>query len=1348
MSKSYSIALDIGTNSVGYAAVDENGKLLRYHKRPMYGSVIFDEAHTAADRRTSRSARRRLARKRNRTRELQDLVFADMEKIDPDFFHRMDESFLLPEDCRYDKLYLKLPKALFEDGSVSVGSYGADAPTIYHIRKALAESNKQADLRYVYLAMHHIIKYRGNFLMEGQQMVQLNAEEEMGQLLENLSDPDAEFPCRFHTEDGTAKAICEVLKHQSRSKSDRANEIIELLQPGKEAASKNAAKALANLLVGNVGSLKALLNYEETEPDEKVSFAKPDLNEETYLAVMSDDQAEVFRQMAQLYRWQLFADMLKHNRTISGMMVERYEKHGRDLQELKRWVRAYAPDQFEPLFRKDDNSKGYAAYTDHLRKPKEFKKNNLSRCTQEDFYKALKSVLESNKTAEAVKAAQPMLDAMKEPNGFLPLQRINLNGQIPNQVQAAELEKIIEHQGQFYPTLRENAEKILSLCTFRLPYYVGPLNTNSPFQQWLVRNETQKVHSWNFFEVVDQTETAMGFIQHLTNHCTYLPAEDVLPLHSLLYEEYLVLDELNRVQVKGKLICDAALKKRIMDELFATHKSVSKKEFAKWLRQNTTYEDVTENDITGTHEEEKFMANLRTRFDLQTHGFDINEHTIVMLEELVRWSTVFEDRSILEKLIEQKYPQITQEQLNFLKRKRYTGWGRLSRNLLDGIEGDYHGARTTVIAVMRETNDNLMRVLHSKEYHFQEGIEAFNQRECSGDIRYEEVADLPCSPALHRGIWTAVRIVRELVEHMHTHGDYQLRSIFLENTREETSDDQRKRTTSRLHQVEKAYANLAASSQDVGADCRAALKECQREKHLDDRQYLYFMQLGKSLYSGKPLDFENLAATTQIDHILPQCYIKDNSIENRALVLSGENQRKADSLVLDDSIRQAQRNWWRYLHKQGLIGNKKLKNLLRDTVTVEDKEKFIARQLVETSQMIQRVTDLFKAHYPDVRVRGIKAGLSSSLREQYSLYKIRELNNLHHGYDAFLAATIGTFVYNHMRWLDSEPSEQIRLQKIKEMYGGSFNGRFEHGMILAAFNRDQVDSETGEILRKKEDHIYYLKAVLGYRDGHVVYLKREKTGEMFNITRCRAGSSGAKIRLKGNLDTAKYGGFDSEKPAYIAAISYQNGKKRAAKLVNVPIYLAKAVEEKPQVLQEFLEKEYSQVQIIRPKILMNQRVAYEGSELMLGSCTESYNARELFLPMSYHALLYKICKTPWKLTPDDEPQLDALIDLLFEKLRKQYPIFGGPLKTLEGKKEDILALPLSRKAKFIMETMKITKASKDYAQYQLAVPELGIPYKGRLNSKLPNPQHLILIDQSITGLYEKRTKLWPDSEQL
>jgi CRISPR-associated endonuclease Csn1 len=40
----------------------------------------------------------------------------------------------------------------------------------------------------------------------------------------------------------------------------------------------------------------------------------------------------------------------------------------------------------------------------------------------------------------------------------------------------------------------------------------------------------------------------------MTNQCTYLPAEDVLPLCSLLFEEYQLLDELNRIRVNGKLL--------------------------------------------------------------------------------------------------------------------------------------------------------------------------------------------------------------------------------------------------------------------------------------------------------------------------------------------------------------------------------------------------------------------------------------------------------------------------------------------------------------------------------------------------------------------------------------------------------------------------------------------------------------------------------------------------------------------------------------------------------------------------------------------------------------------------
>lgn len=1351
MKEVYNIGLDIGTSSVGYAMTDEKGRLLRFHKRPTYGSVLFEEAQTAKERRQKRSARRRLARRRKRIKLLQALVAPDVCAADPAFFLRMNESFLWAEDSKYEKFYAKLPKALFVDGTVSVETL----PTIYHIRNELVKSTKQADIRYVYLAMHHIIKYRGHFLMEGQTLSDIGAEapQKMQELLELLTDPES-FVYGLVPAENAAKEICHTMENHSLRGMARKEQIQKLLYAGKKKESKEAAQALASLLLGYKGSLKALIGYEsQTDAPEKTSLgAIEGETEETYLAGMTEAQAEVFTRILELYRWQLFAEIRQNGQTISDTMVARYEKHGRDLEKLKAWVKAYQPDKFYALFRDDENAKGYAAYTDHLRKPKKFKKEKLQRCTQDEFYKVLKAMLTGNKDAEAAAAAQPMLEAIDEPNGFLPLQRINLNGQIPNQIQAEELVKILDAQGKYYPTLRENREKILSICTFRLPYYVGPLyqDKNSPFQKWIVRDMTQPAYPWNFFDVVNQTATAEGFIANLTNKCTYLPIEDVLPLHSLLYEEYLMLNELNRVRVKGNLIRDVQLKKRMMDELFAKNKSVSYKVFAKWLRQNSPYTDVTENDISGTQEPGKFTASLRTRYDLEKHGFTVNNQTTEQLETLVRWSTIFEDRSILKKLIQEKYPDITDTQLNFLVQRRYTGWGRLSEKLLTGVLGEYENQPATIMDVLRATNENFMQVLNNPQYHFQEKIakeRLMELGEPKEEIEYDEIRKLQVSPALKRGIWTAVRIVKELIEHQGCHPH----AIYLENTREETPDEKKQRTQSRLNQVEQMYKELAEdkTAEKVPSECWEVLKNCKDKKKLDDQQYLYLLQLGKSLYSGKPLDFDQLSATTEIDHILPRCYIVDNSIENRALVLSGENQRKADNLLLANSIRDSQRPWWNYLRQKGFMGEKKFKNLTRSVVSDEDKQGFIARQLVVTGQMVQCVTELFKRYYPDVHVSGIKAGLSSELREQYGLYKIRELNDMHHAYDAFLAATMGNFVERFMPWLDSESSAAIRFRKAQEARKDDDDNKVDlsskHGMILAKFSRDQVDADTGEIIRNAQQDICYLKAVWGYHDGHVVFLKRQKSGKITEASRYRAGHASAKLPLKKGMSCQRYGGFDSIKPAYIAAISYQKGKQRAGALVNVPIYLAEAIEKNPKVLVDYLEKDYPGVQIIRPKILMNQRIEYEGSELLLRSCSEMYNARELFIPTYLHHTLWKLYKAPKQLQPDDEKHLNTLISLLIEKMEKQYPIFNGVAKRMSVIDFDTLCF--QEKCIFIVETMKVMAVNGQYAMYKTALSRKELSdNQGRITNKVLNLSHITLIDQSITGLREKRTKLWPDSE--
>ena len=60
------IGLDVGSDSVGWAATDEEYNLCRIKGKTAWGARLFDAAHDAQERRQLRTARRRLARRKRR----------------------------------------------------------------------------------------------------------------------------------------------------------------------------------------------------------------------------------------------------------------------------------------------------------------------------------------------------------------------------------------------------------------------------------------------------------------------------------------------------------------------------------------------------------------------------------------------------------------------------------------------------------------------------------------------------------------------------------------------------------------------------------------------------------------------------------------------------------------------------------------------------------------------------------------------------------------------------------------------------------------------------------------------------------------------------------------------------------------------------------------------------------------------------------------------------------------------------------------------------------------------------------------------------------------------------------
>ena len=88
----YYLGLDLGTSSIGWAVTDEKYDILRFNKKFMWGTHLFDTGNTAAERRIFRTSRRRLKRKKNRIELLQALFSEEISKKDFGFFQRLKES--------------------------------------------------------------------------------------------------------------------------------------------------------------------------------------------------------------------------------------------------------------------------------------------------------------------------------------------------------------------------------------------------------------------------------------------------------------------------------------------------------------------------------------------------------------------------------------------------------------------------------------------------------------------------------------------------------------------------------------------------------------------------------------------------------------------------------------------------------------------------------------------------------------------------------------------------------------------------------------------------------------------------------------------------------------------------------------------------------------------------------------------------------------------------------------------------------------------------------------------------------------------------------------------------------
>ena len=1322
----YYLGLDVGTNSVGWAVTDHNYQVLRFNGNSMWGARLFDEAKDASSRRTNRTNRRRLARRNQRLLLLELLFSQEIAKSDPSFFVRMDESALWLDDktnktCKF---------SLFCDPGFSDKDYYKRYPTVYHLRYDLMTSTKPHDVRLVYLALHHIMKSRGHFLYDT--AAQDDAIRPVEQAFADLQDL---LKIDFDT---TLELAEPEVFFSALSRSDLGiNAKQKLLKEAWNGMSDKDApvnlSAAVDLLAGKSGvKLSALYNddsLDDAEPS-KVSLLN-DLEESfDALSTVLGNRIDLILQLKDVFDTALLARMLQGCSSLSEAKIALYNKNHADLRLLKAYVRRAAPEKFKEIFTlKREKLNNYAAYSGYKTRSGDHS------CKQEDYCKFLIGCKLPAPEPDD-KQMTRIFGEIKE-GVFLNKLRGPANGVIPYQLQRMELRAILKNASTYLPFLNERdedgnsvAEKIEKTFEFRLPYYVGPLNKKAG-SNWAVRfpgKEKEQVFPWNFKSVIDVESSAKAFMTNLIGRCTYT-GERVLPRDSLLYSEYMLLNEINPLNINGKPI-SVEMKQAIVHDLFMEQKRPVTKNNIRYYLLSRGYigKEVGKDDICGV--DDRIKTTLRSFHDFR----EILERTgdYEMVEDIILHILVFgSDRVMLKKWLRKHTHGLNEEDYNRICRLKYSDWGRLSgcflTEILSADPEEGTGEARSIMYMLRNSNRNLMQLL-SDQYSFAEQAEAHRRELVGGEQSLtDRLNEMYIAPAVRRSIRQTLRIVDEIVDIEKSVPE----KIFIEMARDSSKEMKGKRTESRKNKLLALYAKCKEES----AELLPMLEKEDDGRLRSDKLYLYYTQFGKCMYSGEPIDLDALMSGQgfDIDHIFPQSRIKDNSLENRVVVKNTLNREKTNIYPINADIRSKMKPYWDMLKELGMIGSKKYDRLVRGTPLTDDElASFVARQITETQQSTKALTVLLREKYGEAtRIVFSKAGNVSDFRHDFDMIKCREVNDLHHAKDAYLNIVVGN------------------------VYDTRFTKRFFENIRNENYSLNQVFSYNVTGAWKTGETIQTVRKFMAKNNPIITRMPREVKGQLFDLQLMPAGKG--QLQKKRGLDIDRYGGYNKLTGSFYFAVEHTVKNKRVRTIEPVYLYACKLYSADP-VAYAVTVLGLVDPRIICREIRADALLELNGNRMYISGrtgdsyvCEHAYQfavdrAREKYIKaLTKYAERCAGRREELPITAYDgisEKDNADLYRFFLDRMSKG--VYGRLLKNmkndLEENEEAFLAKTPYQQVLLLLEILKPFRSNAQNANLK---DLCGKGTVGRIteNKKLDAKESAYLIHQSVTGLFEVREDL-------
>lgn len=1451
----YAIALDLGTASVGWcAAFVKDYNLRKMNGKKTIGVRLFDKAEKAEKRREKRQARRQTARKKERIRQL-DLIFKnELNKEDKDFLKLNKYSWVSKEHNKTireenaDKKYEineRYIGGIYKKRDNTPKKY----PTAYHLRKHLIENKEEkADIRDIYRAIKHIIKHRGHFLSEYSvnSDTELNAEQRRKDILDCLKTCFAELRiCENNSSEQLIEEITNSLTDYESSKKYRKTDAIthieKLIANKKE---QDTAKNIIKAIFGdNKVEVKKFFNIDKEDFDDSgnnnIKFKEKDFYEyesEPILielrSIVNDSQWQTLIKLYDLYKKIELENLLKGQNYLSFIMCERFDLHQRQLQFFDKHTRLDDIDLSSKDFK--DNYKNFL----NTRKPENWNnlKKTIVRYVQKQFqdeekkkiaeeqirinnhfyflnekgerlfkFTELEETQKIEDSENLIEIKGRFFEADKE--SLFPTQRGTQNREIPHQIQRLELELILNNQEKHHKNFlnEETKKKIFDIFDFKRPYFVGPLvdsetgDNNFAFAKYNKEATVKKdktITPYNYKEMFDFIKSQENFIEKLRGEDKHLLGEKTLPKHSLLYQEYEVLNEINSIRItvertgknggqyETKLPLTETERKNLYKIILEKRTCATLKDIENSLEKET---ETQKQSISGfqDHKNQRFANTLSTYHDLKNifgEDFLINEkgENIIysldnhidfnnkrnFLEKIVEIQTIYGDeksrKEEIEKLkkddtFEEYQTQLTQNTVNRLSKIHYKGYGKFSKKLLAEIKCEYDdNSKQTVMEVMRTGYTGMRNIEDNKqvettffpnfqevyyaENNFREKIDVLNKEERKKrkqESLNDQIGRRIKDPTVKRGVKQATAVVDDLIRLF----GYPPKYIFIEKADggEDNSDSRKSNLTTSYNKllgdnnndknnivfdgsnscktvtVEKSFFTLTSEPNGKNKEYSKLLEEYNPQ---NDKYYLYESQLGKDIYTLDPINLDDLNSF-DIDHIRPRALNGSNSIhDNLVLTKNTVNAEKADSAFVPEEYIKNCKSFWKHLLKYGLITQKKYNALTRTRFSKNDQERFTARALVETRQIIENTKSILGERYEKSTIVGLKSNEVKAMRRYLDFeIKDRDINDCHHAHDAFCLIIAGLYLANKGILVDKEKKGIINKDAVP------FNEIYKK--MFKKLDKDEQLNKLQRIARnniyKNDTNICGYTCLLMYLDeleNNKEYWSAQYKNQAKNVLKSKNilftklidfdGTSGDKpflftetlqekdkkelIPLKHNKNVYKpaslYGGFTGRETAYVAIYciitTNKTGKKKTdTKMITIHREEAEKIKNKKlykEGLKTFIEEniklnDKQKIVILKEKVSKGQLIIKDGQKMFSCSDSEMQNAQQLYLSEDTHNFIHFFINSvnledlKKTIGTEDNSEIAKKINNSFAEvishLRSEYPV----LKLKKGKSE-------------------------------------------------------------------------------